>query len=182
MSPPVARRRKIGSGCRRPLPARPRRAQRIVASARALARGCHAEETPAKKKRRLSPEGRARIVAATKQRWAAKRKVEAAAKPAAAKSGLKRAAQSIAAKKSKPAVAPRKAVGLGGLRRNCQRSDGSSSTSPRSGLPPSISRSSFAHSEGRSSIGSGIFPSIASFLSFLSSGLIASVSHLCIHV
>jgi hypothetical protein len=34
-----------------------------------------------------------------------------------------------------------------------QRPDGSSSTSPRSGSPPSISRSSFAHSEGRSSIG-----------------------------
>lgn len=34
---------------------------------------------PAKKKRRLSPEGRARIVAATKKRWAAARKAKAAA-------------------------------------------------------------------------------------------------------
>ena len=60
-----------------------------------------------------------------------------------------------------------------------QRPDGSSSTSARSGLPPSISRSSFAHSEGRSSIGLGIFPSFTSLLSFLSVGLITSVSHLC---
>ena len=34
---------------------------------------------PAKKKRRLSPEGRARIIAATKKRWAAVRKAKAAA-------------------------------------------------------------------------------------------------------
>jgi hypothetical protein len=33
---------------------------------------------PARKKRRLSPEGRARIIAATKKRWAAVRKAKAA--------------------------------------------------------------------------------------------------------
>lgn len=33
---------------------------------------------PAKKKRRLSPEGRARIIAATKKRWAAVRKAKSA--------------------------------------------------------------------------------------------------------
>src|ERR1035438_1281367 len=63
-----------------------------------------------------------------------------------------------------------------------QSSDESSSTSARSGLPPLISRSSFAHSEGRSSIGLGIFPSFTSFtsvLSFLSIGPITSVSHRC---
>ena len=60
-----------------------------------------------------------------------------------------------------------------------QSSDGSSSTSARSGLPPSISRSSFAHSEGRSSISLGIFPSFTSSLNCLSIGPITSVSHLC---
>jgi hypothetical protein len=73
----------------------------------------------ARKKRDLSPEGRARIVAATKRRWAAVRKAKAAGKsaapekatPAAAKPGLKRAARTGAAKKSKPAVGLRKAVG-----------------------------------------------------------------------
>jgi hypothetical protein len=38
-----------------------------------------AATAPAKKKRRLSAEGRARIIAATKKRWAAVRKAKAAA-------------------------------------------------------------------------------------------------------
>src|ERR1019366_9455416 len=57
-------------------------------------------------------------------------------------------------------------------------SDGSSSTSPRSGFAPSISRSSFSHSVGRSSTGLGMFPSFISSLTFLSIGFITSVSHL----
>jgi hypothetical protein len=41
---------------------------------------------PAARKRRLSPEGRARIIAATRKRWAAVRKAKAeAAMPAARK-------------------------------------------------------------------------------------------------
>ena len=56
------------------------------------------------------------IIAATKRRWAAPRKAKASGKsgapekatPAAAKPGLKRAARTSAAKKSTPAVAPRK--------------------------------------------------------------------------
>ena len=72
-------------------------------------------------------------------------------------------------------------VGLAGTpgRSLFQSSDLSSSNSPRSGLAPSISRSSFAHSDGRPSIGSGIFPSSSSFSIFLSIGRITSVSHLC---
>jgi hypothetical protein len=46
---------------------------------------------PAKKKRRLSAEGRARIVAATKKRWAAVRKAKAEAAAAASKPAKKRA-------------------------------------------------------------------------------------------
>ncbi len=39
-----------------------------------------AKTKPARKKRRLSPEGRARIIAATKKRWAAARRAANAAK------------------------------------------------------------------------------------------------------
>ena len=72
-----------------------------------------------RRKRRLIPEGRARIIAATKRRWAALRRAKAAgnpgapekATPAAAKPGLRRIGAKSAAKNSKPAVAPPKALG-----------------------------------------------------------------------
>ena len=96
--------------------------------AKAAAAATPAPAKTARKKRRLTPEGRARIIAATKKRWAALRKARAkaagkvatpkkatpvpAAKSAAAKPGLKRAARSSAVKKSTLAVTPRKAVGL----------------------------------------------------------------------
>ena len=67
---------------------------------------------PVRKKRRLSREGRARIIAATKKRWAAVRqaKADAAAKPAgkaAAKKVVKRkAAKKARAVKRNPAPSP----------------------------------------------------------------------------
>jgi len=61
---------------------------------------------PAKKKRRLSAEGRARIVAATKKRWAAVRKAKAEAAAAASKPA--KAAPARAKKRAK--AAPKKAA------------------------------------------------------------------------
>ncbi len=57
-------------------------------------------KTAAPQKRRISPEGRARISAAAKARWAAERAAKAAA--AQAKSGKKRAAR----KRNRPQPAP----------------------------------------------------------------------------
>jgi hypothetical protein len=89
-------------------------AQGIRRAAR-KAKAAAATTAPAKaarKKRRLSPEGRARIIAATKRQWAALREGKAKAKAAgkSAVRGLKRAAQRVAAKKSKSAVGPRRAA------------------------------------------------------------------------
>jgi hypothetical protein len=56
---------------------------------------------PAKPKRKLSKAGRARIVAALKKRWAAKKAAESKAKPVAKK---KTAVKKVAAKKAAPAA------------------------------------------------------------------------------
>jgi DnaK suppressor protein len=70
---------------------------------------------PAKKKRRLSAEGRARIVAATRKRWAAVRKAKAEAAAAASKpaaKAVKTAAKPVPArakKRAKPVAAVAKA-------------------------------------------------------------------------
>ena len=83
--------------------------KRWVAARKAKAAATPTPAKAARKKRRLSPEGRARIVVATKRRWAAVRKPKPA-KTAAAKLGLKRAARTIVAKNPTPTVAPWKAA------------------------------------------------------------------------
>jgi hypothetical protein len=71
---------------------------RAISALREIGGASHSERvTPAAKaktavKRHLSPEGRKRIVEATKRRWAAKRAADALQKPAAKKAAAKRSA------------------------------------------------------------------------------------------
>jgi hypothetical protein len=59
----------------------------------------------ARKKRRLSPEGRARIIAATKRRWAAVRAAKQAENAAAKNTATKKTAKRTAAKRPRKVAA-----------------------------------------------------------------------------